>query len=275
MSKNRDTAKLFYKNAVGRMLLKPLITPTMSKICGRFLDSGASKPLAKRYIRKYHVNTGDFYGAPYRTFNSCFTRKIREDRRPIEAEESALISPCDGFLSAYHVDRGTVLPIKQSSYTLRSLLENEDLAEKYEDGTCLVFRLNVDNYHRYCYVDDGVKGGNVFIRGCLHSVRPVALERYPVFVRNSREYTVIDTEHFGTMVQMEVGAMLVGRIRNYHAAYTPHRGEEKGFFEYGGSTIILLFTKGTVEVDEQLFQDTEKHIERPVRLGEAVAHAAK
>ena len=271
MAKNpRDSARFFYKTACGRAMLKILASPSVSRICGRFLDSKASKGLAKRYIKKNHIVPEDYYGWPYRSFNSCFTRKIREEKRPIAEDPAALIAPCDGYLSAYKIDSGTVLPIKQSSYTLSSLLENSELADRYNDGTCLVFRLNVNNYHRYCYIDEGIKGGNTFIPGRLHSVRPVALEKYPVFVRNSREYTVMDTEHFGTVTQVEVGAMLVGKIKNYHGTYAPRRGEEKGLFEYGGSTIILLFEKGAVSLDESLFTDTVQHIERPVRLGEAI-----
>ena len=273
--KPHDSAKFLYKTVLGRMLLKSASAPSVSRACGRFLDSKASQGLAKSYIKKYHIDTNDYYGAPYRSFNSCFTRKIKEEMRPIAKDPSALISPCDGHLSAYKVTRGTVLPIKQSSYTIASLLEDPALAERYTDGTCLVFRLNVDNYHRYCYIDNGSKGENHFIPGQLHSVRPVALEKVPVFVRNSREYSVMETEHFGTVTQVEVGAMLVGKIKNYHEAYTPRRGEEKGLFEYGGSTIILLFEKGQIQLDEALFSDTLNHVERTVRLGESIGSASE
>lgn len=273
--KQHDVARFFYKTACGRSMLKVLAAPTVSRACGKFLDSKASKGLAKRYIRKNHIDPNDYYGWPYRSFNSCFTRKIREEKRPIAPDPDSLISPCDGYLSAYKVDEGTVLPIKQSSYSVNSLLENDELASRYAEGTCLVFRLNVDNYHRYCYIDDGEKEDNTFIPGRLHSVRPVALEKYPVFVRNSREYTVMHTEHFGTVTQVEVGAMLVGKIKNYHSYYAPHRGEEKGLFEYGGSTIILLFEKGAVQLDPALFADTVAHKERQVRLGEAIGRSTE
>ena len=268
--KQRDSARFLYKTVPGRAILKLMAAPSVSRMCGRFLDSKASKGLAKRYIRKNKIDPNDYYGWPYRSFNSCFTRKIREEKRPIDEDPASLISPCDGFLSAYKVEKGTVLPIKQSSYSVNSLLENDELADRYTDGTCLVFRLNVSNYHRYCYIDKGSKGENTFIPGRLHSVQPVALEKVPVFIRNSREYTVMETENFGTVTQVEVGAMLVGKIRNYHEFYTPLRGEEKGLFEYGGSTIILLFEKGTVQLDETLFTDTVAHKERPVRLGEVI-----
>ena len=125
------------------------------------------------------------------------------------------------------MNKDTVIPVKQSQYTLASLLQNDQLAAEYEDGLCLVFRLCVDNYHRYSYADSGKKSSNVFIKGVLHTVRPIALENRPVFVENCREYTQIESEAFGKIIQMEVGAMLVGRIVNLEGEGFAERGKEK------------------------------------------------
>ena len=137
-----------------------------------------------------------------------------------------------------------------------------------KDGVCLVFRLCVDNYHRYCYFDNGRKSKNVFIPGILHTVRPVALNSLPVFTRNSREYTLIKSENFGTVLQMEVGAMLVGKIQNHLGAGKCIRGEEKGYFKYGGSTIVMLVKKGKVHFEEELFDLTDAGFEIPVKMGQ-------
>ena len=142
-----------------------------------------------------------------------------------------------------------------------------------EGGAALVFRLCVDNYHRYCYVDSGVKGRNVHIPGILHTVRPIALESVPVFVRNTREYTVIDSESFGRLVQMEVGALLVGRIRNLHGPGRVRRGQEKGCFLYGGSTVIVLLRKNAAAVDEVYIKNTQDGVETPVRYGQRIGRA--
>ena len=131
----------------------------------------------------------------------------------------------------------------------------------------------MDHYHRYCYVDDGYKGENIFLPGMLHTVRPIALETVPVFVRNCREYTLMETEHFGSLCQIEVGALLVGKIANLHGAGPIRRGAEKGRFLYGGSTVILLLGKGKVQLDEELFRATENGSETPVRMGQALGRA--
>ena len=181
-----------------------------------------------------------------------------------------LFSPCDGKLSAYKIDKDTVLPVKGSHYTISQLLNNNDLAEKYSDGYCLVFRLAVDDYHRYSYIDSGVKGENVKIKGKLHTVQPIALEKSPVFIQNSREYTVMHTENFGDVVQVEVGALMVGKIKNHQGKGKIIRGEEKGMFLFGGSTIILLLNSGEVQVEELFFENTKNHLETVVKLGESL-----
>lgn len=268
--KNESSAlNFFYNTKMGRIILKPVSSSGFSKICGRFLDSKLSKPLISSFVKKNNIDLSDFESDGFRCFNDCFCRKIKDGKRLIDNDDAAIISPCDGLLSAYHINDKTILPVKQSQYTILSLLQNDTLADKYKDGVCLVFRLCVNHYHRYCYPADGVKGENVFIKGKLHTVRPIALEAMPVFVENCREYTVIETEAFGDILQMEVGAMLVGKIQNHHGSKTDvTKGEEKGMFLYGGSTIILLLPKDCVNIKESLFVSTDQGLETPVTMGE-------
>lgn len=260
---------LYYSTA-GRILLRLLSARPVSAVVGRFLDSSLSKGLIKPFVRHCGISLEDCETIRFHSFNDCFARKIREERRPVDKTSRALIAPCDGLLSAYRITRGLVVPVKQSRFSLEALLGGNQLYKEYEGGICLVFRLCVSHYHRYCYVDHGVKGKNHFLSGRLHTVRPVALETIPVFTENCREYTVIDTENFGRIVQMEVGAMLVGRILNYHGKREVYRGQEKGKFLYGGSTIIVLLQKGKAELFPGVFQATERGLEVPVRLGEKI-----
>lgn len=268
----KDSAALrfFYHTAIGRLLLKPLISRTVSKICGRFMDSRLSKPMIRKFVKKNGIDLNQFYSDDFKCFNDCFCRKIREGLRPIHPDENALIAPCDGLLSAYHIQKNTVLPVKQSLYTLEDLIGDKELAARYEDGVCLVFRLCVTHYHRYSYPVSGRKGENIFLKGKLHTVRPIALETYPVFIRNCREYTVIESEKFGSVLQMEVGALLVGKIANLHGSGDVVRGEEKGKFLYGGSTVILLLEKERANIPQKLFDNTQNGLETPVLLGEKI-----
>lgn len=262
--------RFLYRTPVGRLLLRPLCCRGVSRAVGAFLSSPLSRPLIGPFVKKNRIELRDYESDHFRCFNDCFSRRIRAGYRPIAAEPEALVAPCDGLLSAYEIRSGMVINVKQSRYTLADLLQDQSLAREFEGGLCLVFRLCVDNYHRYCYVDDGRKGKNIFISGRLHTVRPIALRTVPVFCENCREYTVIESEQFGRLVQMEVGAMLVGRICNYHGAGPVKRGQEKGMFLYGGSTVIVLVKAGSAAVDRRLLGDTARGLERPVKMGQKI-----
>ena len=262
-----------YRTVPGRMLLKLLIGRGLSQAAGRVLSSPVSRPLIAPFIRKNGIDLTDYAEEDYSCFNDFFCRRIRPERRPLPADPAELMAPCDGLLSAYRITDGMVLPIKQSRYSVSDLLGMDAAARRFRDGVCLVFRLCVDNYHRYCYVDNGQKGPNVFLPGVLHTVRPIALESVPVFVRNCREYTIMETAHFGTVAQIEIGALLVGRIDNRDGAASIRRGEEKGRFLYGGSTVVLLLEKDRVSFDEALFTATANGIETPVVLGQVLGRA--
>ena len=276
MSKRESSSLRFMYNTVpGRMILKLMACRGISKLAGRFMDSALSKCLIPAFIRKNGINMEDYEARDYSCFNEFFCRRIKNGKRPIASEAGELIAPCDGLLSAYRISEDAVLPIKQSTYTINELLGGDSVAEGFKDGICLVFRLCVDNYHRYCYLDDGTKEKNVFIPGELHTVRPIALAALPVFVRNCRVYTVMHTAHFGNVAQIEVGAMLVGKIVNNMEEGSFKRGEEKGRFEYGGSTVVVLLEKDRARIPERLFQNTEKGIETRVRMGQVIGRKAK
>lgn len=269
---DKDSAllKFLYHNMAGRLALKLLSSRTVSIVMGCFLDSSFSKGLIRPFIKSHRISLKEYEDKEYRCFNDFFCRKIRKGQRPVDARPEALIAPCDGFLSAYRMKQDMVIPVKQSRYSLKSLFAENEIYREYEGGVCLVYRLCVNHYHRYCYVDNGMKGENRFIPGRLHTVRPIALETVPVFTENCREYTVIDTENFGRVVQMEVGAMLVGKILNYHGKQKVRKGQEKGRFLYGGSTILVLLRKDQVKLPQSLFQATAEGLEVPVKQGEMV-----
>ena len=165
-----DMLDFLYHTIPGRMLLKPLTAPSLSRLCGRFLDSSLSHFLVRPFIRTNNIRIEDYETDHIRSFNDFFSRKICEGLRPVDPDPKHLIAPCDGLLSVWKIEKDTVLPVKQSSYTLTSLLRSHKLARHYEGGYCLVFRLCVNHYHRYCYVDSGAKSRNRRIPGVLHTV---------------------------------------------------------------------------------------------------------
>lgn len=271
VKKESAALRFFYRTAFGRLLLRPLCGRGVSRAVGRLMDSRASRRLIAPFVRKKGIDLAQFEPAEYASFNEFFTRKIRAELRPVDFSDDALICPCDGLLSAYRVEQGSVFPIKQSAYSLERLLGER--ADAFDGGLCLVFRLCPEHYHRYHYFDDCTERAHRFLPGKLHTVRPVALERVPVFTENCREVTLLDTRHFGLAAQIEVGAMLVGKIDNRHPDCPQPRGAEKGKFLYGGSTVVLLLRAGAAKIDESLLDATARGEETPVRFGRRIGTA--
>lgn len=263
-------SRFLYNTACGRFLLKILTTPAISKIAGVFMNSYFSVFLIKGFIKSNNIDMSDFKTENWKSFNEFFTRKIKQGKRVADMRETSLISPCDGYLTVYDINENSSFEIKNSVYTVSELIKNDSLADQYDGGICLVFRLTPAHYHRYIYPDTGAKGKNIFIPGKLHTVRPVAFDRYPVFKTNSREYTILRTNNFDDVVFMEVGAMLVGKICNDHQEHNFRRGEEKGRFEFGGSTIVMMIKKDVALIDPYIRENCSNGDELEVKLGEKI-----
>ncbi len=237
------------------------------------MDTRLSKPLIPGFFENNGINRADYLPEEYSSFNACFTRRIRPELRPIDDDPTHLIAPCDSKLSAYAIDENSLFFIKGAPYSVADLVADEELAGAYVGGTCLIFRLCVEDYHRYHFLDDGTQEEPRFIKGILHTVQPVALDHCNIYHRNCREITTLHTAHFGEIVQIEVGAMLVGRICNHKGVTTFKRGDEKGYFAYGGSTVVCLFKQGAVEIDPAILENTNNDLETVVRLGHHIGMA--
>ncbi len=259
-----------YKTRIGRTCLKFLVKPSVSKISGRFLNTKISSKMIKGFVKKNNIDLSEYESRRFTSYNDFFTRKIAQGKRTIAKDKNAFIAPCDAKLSVYNISDTSVFNIKDSYYTISDLLDGNELYKEYSNGLCLIFRLSVDDYHRYCYIDNGTKSTNTFIAGELHTVQPIALENYNIYKRNCREYTILHTENFNDVVQIEVGALIVGKIVNFHEEYAFQKGEEKGMFEFGGSTIVLLVKENIVDVDEDIIENSKQGLETIVKYGERI-----
>lgn len=258
-----------YTKKAGRLALRVLIRPWVSRSAGWLLNRRISAALIGPFVRKHKIALDDYEGG-FRTYNEFFSRRIRPGLRPIDPEPSHLAAPCDGKLMVYPIGEDSVFAVKGVAYTMESLVRSAPLARRYEGGTLLLFRLTVDDYHRYCFAADGTALPAVHIPGVFHTVNPRAAENRPIYRENTREYALLETERFGTILMMEVGALLVGRIQNMGRTGPVRRGEEKGYFEFGGSTVILCFAKGKVTVDEDILRNSAQGCETVVKMGEKI-----
>ena len=266
--KDDDLLQFLYGTTLGRFILRILVSPWLSSLVGKFLDTRLSTVLIKSFVLNNDINLIEFEDKKYKSFNDFFTRE--KLNKEIDNDSNSFICPCDGHLSAYKIEENSTFKIKNSIYTVESLIKDKELAKKYIGGYCLIFRLSPNDYHRYCYIDNGTKSSNNFIKGILHSVRSVAVENYRVYQTNSREWSILETENFGNVIQIEVGALLVGKINNYHDEYNFIRGEEKGKFEYGGSTIVLLVEANKVNIYQYILNNSKKDKETFVTIGKRI-----
>jgi len=206
------------------------------------------------------------YAVFHRDINKHFTRK---ETRTFEQDKNVLIAPADSCLLVRTIEKGVMFTIKNKDYTLARFLKDEKLAQKYEGGICLIFRLSVYDYHRFCFIDDGVIQSQKHINGFLDSVNTKKTGKFTLS-SNYREISQMKTSNFDDIVFAEVGAMLVGRIVNTHKKIEFNKGDEKGYFEFGGSSIVLLLKKDIVKIDEDILTYSSKGIETKVKYGERI-----
>lgn len=263
--------RFMYTEPLGRAALCLLGSKQAAEIQRWFLDSPLSALLIDPFIRKNGISLKDYIPEKYRSFNDFFTREIRHDRRCFECSEKNLIAPSDGRVTAYRINHNSRFRIKDSVYSVSSLLRDGALAEYYQDGYFVLVRLCVDNYHHYAYTVSGRKSRERHIRGFLHSVNPVVYDYIKVYKENSRCYSVITTDRGEHIVQMEVGAMGVGKICNrITEEATVYQGHKKGHFEFGGSSVILLLPAGSYVPDSDILKNTADGYETAVEIGEKI-----
>jgi phosphatidylserine decarboxylase len=264
-----------YNTKAGRLVFRGLVSSRFAAgLNGRYMKSRLSVRKIRRFAKVYSLgdNVYEKNLGEYRSFNDFFIRRLKSPEALVDMSPSAFISPADSQLLVYDIHDGLTVPVKGSRYTIGELLGGDAASTKYAGGKCLVFRMAPHNYHRYCYCDNATQSPVKTIKGRLHSVNPIASHNdMKIYTQNYRQYTTLRTENFGDVVHMEIGAMLIGKIKNHSAAErVVQKGEEKGFFEYGGSTVILLVEDGNVDIDEDIIANSQAGMETTVMYGEKI-----
>lgn len=265
------TLSFLYNNAFGKILSKLLVRKFISNLGRVYMESPLSKGRISKLIKECNIDMTDYESREFASFNDFFTRKLADNKRVIDNSPGAVIAPADSKLTVYDIGEDSTYRIKGCEYSIKTLLGGDaELADEFLGGKCLIYRLTVDNYHRYCYIDGGSEVFHRFIPGIYHTVNPIATSKLDVYGKNCRELTLLDTDNFGRVAYIEVGAMMVGRINNEHSEGRFARGAEKGYFSFGGSTIIMLYKKGIVDIDDDISENSKTETETAVRYGERV-----
>lgn len=263
-----------YSTKAGTVGLELLVKRKFySALTGFFCDRGLSKRSIASFIQKFSINMDECESSDFTSFNDFFARKLKSSARPFDKSNELLLSPGDGRLQARtSIDCKSMVQIKGMNYSLYDLLQDNKLAEQYEGGTYLLLRLCPVDYHRFHFFDSGKCGPVKKIKGEYYSVNPIALSKIPeLFCRNKREYSIFETDNFGEVLYIEVGATSVGSIiQTYTPGKRVERGDEKGYFKFGGSTVILVFKKGMVAIDSDIIEQTMQGFETKVVAGERI-----
>ena len=261
-----------YYNPIGEATLWALAKRKfVSTIYGNRMDRTSSAKKILPFIQDYDIDMGVAQEQEFKSFNDFFTRKLKEGARPIDTSATIVVSPADGKILAYADISNSDFIVKGKRFDVSSFLDNPDLARKYDDGTLLIIRLAPVDYHRFHFPISGQIALSKKIEGDYYSVSPYALrKKVEIFFLNKREYTIISNPLFGDVIMAEVGATMVGSIEQTFKGSFVDKGEEKGFFKFGGSTVVLLFEKSKISIDEDLLMNTAKGYETTVKMGEGI-----
>lgn len=270
-----ESLSFLYRTLPGRLCLSVLTQPALSRLAGAYLSSPLSRGLIDGFIRKNGIDMRDYEKRDYESFNDFFT--AASGPAAVRSTPTAGADRARRRAAERVCDRRQKPVFHQGDavFGRHAAARPRAGGAPFRGGLCLIFRLTVGDYHRYCFFDDGVVLGGRFLPGVLHTVNPVALGGYDIYKENARAVTLLRTRSFGDAAQVEVGAMLVGRICNTHTSGFFFRGQEKGYFEYGGSTVVLLLRHGAAELRRDILRNTADGVETRVRQGERIGNAKR
>lgn len=247
--------------------------PFISAFYGYWQKHPSTVKKIRPFIATFAVDQTEFLDPveTFSSFNDFFIRRLKPEKRPLARGEDIAVMPADGRYYFYqNIDETTGFIVKNQKFNIATLLENEELASEYKEGSLAIVRLCPSDYHRFHFPCHCLPGETKLINGWLYSVNPLALRRdIEIFTKNKRTLCVLETEAFGKVLYLEVGATNVGSI---HQTYMPfveqEKGAEKGYFSFGASTLLLLFPKNSIQFDADLLQATQQGLEIRCLMGQ-------
>ncbi len=264
---------LYSGSPLGKLGLHLLVKRKFFSVAfGQYMSSKLSISKVQPFIEQYEMDMSPYIvpEGGFQSFNDFFYRKIKPEFRPIG---EGMVSPADGRVLAFQdISDAQKFFIKGTEFDLRTFLQDEKLANKYQGGSMLIVRLAPVDYHRYHFPCTGKVSADKVITGYYYSVSPFALRKnLKIFLQNQRAFCTLSSEEFGDVLYADVGATLTGSIIN---TFTPGtvcaKGSEKGHFAFGGSTVVLLVEKGKIRWSDDLLKHTHEGMETYLKMGETI-----
>jgi len=269
--------KWAYQTFFGKMLSYYFLSRSfISKIVGWYYSSGLSKKKIRPFCDRFKIQMEEYEDREYKNFNEFFIRKFKPEKRNFNTSHYEMPSPVEARVLAYSsVDSKISYPVKGAFLTPEIILDNKKIAQCFLGGPLIIARLCPTDYHRFHYPDDGVLEKEYLVRGALHSVNPVALQsKEDIFATNERKVSILSTKNFGKLAYVEVGAMCVGRIVQTHKEIKFNKGQEKGYFLFGGSSVLIFGQKEVWTPSKDLIEKTNERVETFIKIGSVIANRA-
>ncbi|MCA9319062.1 phosphatidylserine decarboxylase [Candidatus Saccharibacteria bacterium] len=275
--------RFLYQNFFGRILERLFATKFVSIFYGRTQSQKASAKKIPAFVEKYKIPMEDYTAGEvespdklksYSSFNDFFIRKFVDGKRSFPADESVFGAFAEArYYGHTKVDSEVKLPVKGQYLKAKDILNSSKWYSHFEGGPFLIARLCPVDYHRYHYPVSGHTLDSYTIPGAFHSVNPMAIEQVPdIFFKNERRVSILETKDFGKLAYVEVGAVCVGKIvQSFDEKQSFSKGDEKGYFLFGGSTVILLGEPGKWKPSEDILMNTSRGMETYCRLGDEIA----
>lgn len=263
-----------YGSPLGKLSLHALVKRHLfSKWYGARMSAPGSASRIAPFIGRYGLDPDEFADPPasFRSFNEFFHRKLKPSARPIA--DAPIVFPADGrHLGFPDISEIGSFFVKGQTFDLPALLGDQQLAEEYARGSLVLSRLCPVDYHRFHFPAAGIPSETRTIPGPLFSVSPIALAKNLSYLwTNERTLTRLETEGFGTILILEIGATCVGSINQTYIPGKPvAKGAEKGYFAFGGSSTITVFAPGKVKLSSDLLEHSAKQTELYARIGSAM-----
>ncbi|ATX79628.1 phosphatidylserine decarboxylase [Mariprofundus aestuarium] len=278
-----NMVKFAYGNPIGRLLGPVIASKTLSQLYGKSQDSLKSAQKVAPFLKNFNIDIdqyqkGSFKDNPietsYKSFNEFFIREFQEGQRAFTQKDDEMGAFAEArYFGHESMSDDLTIPVKGSMLRAVDLIGDSELAKAFIGGPLMIARLCPVDYHRYHYPDHGKTLQSFTVPGDLHSVNPLALKyRHDIFIKNERRVSILETEHFGKLAYIEVGATCVGKIvQSFDESQPFKKGDEKGYFLFGGSTVVLCGEKGNWAPSSDMLENTKAGIETYIQLGDVVA----
>ena len=266
-----------YGTVAGKVSLHALVKRAIfSQWYGWAMDRPKTRAKIAPFVEQFELDENEFAEDvnDYANFNDFFSRKLKTAARPIDSSPESIVFPADGrHLCVPDLSTTDGLFVKGEVFDIHTLLDNKKLASQFARGSLLISRLCPTDYHRFHFPVAGTPKKTRLINGPLYSVNPIALsQNIHILTTNKRTITQLSTASLGTVLLIEVGATCVGSIhQTYDPGHEAEKGDEKGYFRFGGSCTLTLFEPGRVKFADDLVAHSPERREVYAKMGDVAA----